>query len=99
MFGGQLHYLFKQVETSSKCGKHMDADKKKSMDGNAALFKQFRQDFRNHRAVQRQGRFNPDPNFQPWGRGQRQSFGWNEGNHPFKRDYTAQKPFPRPANK
>ena len=41
MFGGQLQYLFKQVETSSKCGKHMDAEKKRNTNGNAARFKQF----------------------------------------------------------
>ena len=41
MFSGQLQYLFKQVETSSKCEKHMDADKKKSMDGNTSRFKRF----------------------------------------------------------
>ena len=41
MFGGQLQYLFKQVETSSKCRKHMEPDKKKAMDSNAAWFKKF----------------------------------------------------------
>ena len=97
MFGGQIQHLFKQVETSSKCGKHMDPDKKKSSEVNATCFRRFRQDFRSRRADQRGGRF--VTNFQNRGRGQRQSFGWNDGNRPFKREVPAQKPFPRPGNK
>ena len=49
MFGSQLQYLFKQVKTSSKCGKHMDTNKKKN-DCNAAQFERFLQDFWNSRA-------------------------------------------------
>ena len=41
MSGGQLQYLFKQVETSSKCGKHMEGDKKKPTYMNTARFKRF----------------------------------------------------------
>ena len=57
MFDGQLQHLFKQVETSSKCGKHIVADKKKSSEANITRFRRFKQDFRSRRAGQRGGRF------------------------------------------
>ena len=41
IFRGQLQYMVKQVETSSKCGKHMETDHKKTTDVNATRFKKF----------------------------------------------------------
>ena len=68
MFGGQLPYLIKQVETGSKCGKHLGPTKK-------ADDKLKTKDFR-HRRFAPRGRFLS--RFQPRGRSQRPASNWTD---------------------
>ena len=87
MFGGQLPYLFKQEETSAKCGKHTSTAKKCK-----EVTKTNRKpDFRCQRTGYRCNRFGASYQTRVWG--QRQSFGWNEGNCPFRPNIC--KPFQR----
>lgn len=74
MFGGQLPLLFKQVETGTKCGKHLG--KVKTADDKISKLK----DFRHRRTFSRGAKFSP--RFTGRGRAQRQSYGWTDYNRP-----------------
>ena len=78
MFGGQLSYLFKQEETSTKCGKHTSATKK----GDDGAKPKRKPDFRFRRTRYRSNWYGAS--YQTRGRGQRESIGWNKGNRPFR---------------
>ena len=90
MFGGQVPFLLKAAETSSKCGRQMGARKK--ADEQQSRFRRPRFDMRMRRGSFRGGRggFNAQYSQAFRGRPQRSSFSWSDGNRPTYRAPAAQ---------